>query len=98
MANGNKPDLLKDLVIADIFVPFIDSKLRNGIGHHSARYNVVKDVIEYSNQNKKAIQQMTISYVRFCEKVVRLYGQLELASIYANWIKGRSLGVAGRIV
>ena len=98
MKNGNKPDLLKNLVIADVFVPFIDNKLRNGIGHHSARYNVIKDIIEYSNENQNGIQHMTISYVRFCEKVVRIYGQVELASIYLNWMKGKSLGLVGRIV
>ena len=98
MKNGNKPDLLKNLVIADAFVPFIDNKLRNGIGHHSARYNVIKDIIEYSNENQNGIQHMTISYVRFCEKVVRIYGQVELASIYLNWMKGKSLGLVGRIV
>ena len=96
--NGNKPNFLKDLVVADIFVPFIDSKLRNGLGHHSARYHVVKDLIEYSNENQNGVQHMTISYVRFCEKVVRIYGQVELASIYLNWVKGKSMGLAGRIV
>lgn len=98
MKNGNKPDLLKNLVIADVFVPVIDSKLRNGIGHHSARYQVVKDLIEYSNENQNGVQRMTISYVRFCEKVVRIYGQVELASIYLNWVKGKSCGLVGKIV
>jgi hypothetical protein len=98
MKNGNKPDLLKNLVIADIFVPAIDSKLRNGIGHHSARYHVVKDVVEYSNENSNGIQHLTISYVRFCEKVVRIYGHVELAAIYLNWMKGKSFGLDGRIV
>ena len=96
--NGNKPNFLKDLVVADIFVSFIDSKLRNGLGHHSARYHVVKDIIEYSNENQNGIQRMTISYVRFCEKVVRIYGQVELASIYLNWVKGKSHGLVGRVV
>jgi hypothetical protein len=98
MKNGNKPDLLQGLVIADVFVPGIDSKLRNGIGHHSARYNVVKDIIEYSNENQNGVQHMQISYIRFCEKIVRIYGQVELASIYLNWARGKSMGLAGRIV
>jgi hypothetical protein len=43
--NGSKPDMLKQLKIADLFVPFIDNKLRNGIGHNSAHYDVATDSI-----------------------------------------------------
>lgn len=87
MTNGSKPTLLKSLVIGDIFVPFIDSKLRNGIGHHAAHYDVKLDSIHYVNENEKGATHFQISYVRFCEKVVRLYGQLEIVSIYAHWLK-----------
>jgi hypothetical protein len=98
MPNGNKPDLLKSTPVAHLFVPFIDSKLRNGIGHHAARYNVTIDIIEYENHNKKGTQHLTIPYIRFCEQVVKIYRQIELLALYANWLKGKAAGLTGRIV
>ena len=56
MANGSKPDILKQLPIANIFVSVMDCKLRNGVGHNSANYDVRKDDISYSNQNNKGTQ------------------------------------------
>lgn len=91
--NGAKPDLLKQTVIGDIFVPFIDSNLRNGIGHSSAHFDVKSDSITYVTENSKGQKHFKISYVRFCEKVVVLYGQLEAVSIYAHWLKKASMGV-----
>ena len=81
-ANGAKPQILTGLVIADLFVPYIDHNLRNGIGHHSANYNIATDDIEYVSESKKQRKQYRISYIRFCEKVLRLYGQLEIVSQY----------------
>lgn len=93
MANGSKPDLLKGLVIGDIFAPFIDHNLRNGIGHHSAHYDVKKDSIQYTTDNRKGRKKFEILYVRFCEQLVRLYGQLELVSTYAHWLRQAALRV-----
>lgn len=75
--NGAKPDTLRNLGIGDLFVPFIDAKLRNGIGHHSAHYRVQLDDIYYQNQSGTTIERFSINYVQFCEKVIRLYAQVE---------------------
>ena len=86
--NGLKADILKSLVVADIFVPFIDHNLRNGIGHHSAHYEVKTDTVHYVTENKtRGVKQHKISYIRFCEKVVRLYAQVETVSLYAHWLR-----------
>ena len=85
--NGSKPDILKQLTVGDLFVPFIDSHLRNGVGHHAAHYSADSDSIEYVNENPKGITRENISYTRFCEKVVTLYGQLEAVSNYPQWIR-----------
>jgi len=98
MANGSKRNVLKNLVISDLFVPFIDNRLRNGIGHHTARYDVNSDVVEYSYRTRQGIEWDMISYVRFCEKVVRLYTQIEAISIYVHWAKARAEGINGRVV
>jgi hypothetical protein len=91
--NGSKPDMLKQLRIADLFVPFIDNKLRNGIGHNSAHYDVATDSIRYRVENEKGIQDLNISYTLFCEKVVTLYRQLHVVSLYAHWLRQSTLGV-----
>ena len=91
--NGRKPDFLKPLKIADLFVPYIDNKLRNGIGHHSAHYDVKSDSIKYRTENKNGIQDFAISYVKFCTKLVHLFRQLHFVSQYAHWLRQTALGV-----
>jgi len=99
MNNGSKPDILKNLsAIDNIFVPYIDSKLRNGVGHHVAIYNVNKDCIKCQNQSTSRIQHFEISYIRFCEKIVQLYVQIETVSLYVNWVFGKAHGIDAKIV
>lgn len=86
MANGSKPDVLKNLPIADLFVPFMDSQLRNGLGHNAARYDVKTDSIEYTNEGKAGSSSFTIGYSQFCEKLVLLYGQVEAMAMYVDWL------------
>jgi hypothetical protein len=93
MENGRKPDFLRQLKIADLLFPFIDNKLRNGIGHHSAHYDVQSDLIKYRSENKSGIQDFQISYIEFCTKVVHLYRQLHFVSRYAHWLRQSALGV-----
>ena len=87
MSNGSKSDILRKLAIADLFVPFIDHRLRNGIGHHAAHYDVIRDKIDFTIENRKGIQVFEISYIAFCDKVVNIYRQLELVSLYSNWLQ-----------
>jgi hypothetical protein len=85
--NGSKPANLKGLVIGNIFAPLIDNKLRNGIGHHASHYDVKSDTVHYVTENDKGIKRFEISYIRFCEKIVALYAQLETVSPYAHWVR-----------
>jgi hypothetical protein len=98
MPNGSKRNILKNLVIGDLFTPFIENRIRNGIGHHTARYDVHSDLVTYSNRAKRGTEWNIIPYVQFCEKVVRLYVQVQTVSIYAHWAKARAEGITGRII
>jgi hypothetical protein len=90
MPNGKKPTLLSKLRHGDIFIPFIDSKLRNGVGHNSAHYDITTDTIRYRNQSAaRGIEDFDISYVRFCHKLVRLYGQLEACAPLIHFLRMR---------
>jgi hypothetical protein len=93
MANGSKPDILKQLKIADLFVPYIDNKLRNGIGHNTAHYDVKSDSIKYRNENKSGFTDFEIPYIEFCTKIVHLFRQLHVVSQYAHWLRQSALGV-----
>lgn len=82
MANGNKPNILKRFPIADLFIPFIDTKLRNGIGHHSAHYEVQTDqVVYYEFKGKNKIERR-IDYTLFCYFMVRSFSALENGALY----------------
>ncbi len=88
LRNGNKADVLSRLgsPIADLFVPFMDHRLRNGIGHNSAYYDVVRDEVHYLVENEKGRTEYKLPYILFCEKLFNLYLQLEVVSRYVTWI------------
>ena len=72
-----------------------DAKLRNGIGHNSAHYDVNCDRIVYRNTSpSRGIEEFEIPYVRFCEKVVRLYSQLEACAVLVHFLRSRSFNQA----
>ena len=82
MQNGNKHTILQQYPISDLFVPVIDSKLRNGIGHHSAFYDAKTDTIVYYSHGKKDLEETRMTYTEFVYKVLQLYSVLELAAYY----------------
>ena len=53
----------------------MDTSLRNGIGHNSAKYNPSKDEVVCIQQSGTALLEDPIHYTIFCDKV------LELASV-----------------
>lgn len=88
LPNGNKHTLLAPLQHGDIFISLIDTKLRNGVGHHAAHYDVTIDCIGYRNHSpSRGVEEFSISYVRFCEKLVRLYGQLEACAPLIHFMR-----------
>jgi len=91
--NGAKPDVLKGLPIGDVFTPYMDHNLRNGLGHHSAHYEVTDDSIHYVTENAKGRKEHRITYIRFCEKLVSLYSQVEIVASYSHWLSKSVLGI-----
>lgn len=84
MHNGNKPDILKKYPIGYIFVEHIDAKLRNGIGHHSAHYDVNSDEIVYYRFKDSMKVEYKIDYTVFCFKLLKLYSAFSAAKLYLN--------------
>jgi hypothetical protein len=83
-----------NLTIGDLFKNVLDTKLRNGIGHHSAHYNLEKDEIVLYSTKQGATVERNISYTVFCDRVLKLFAAFELASVYHH---SRHIEAEGRL-
>jgi hypothetical protein len=84
LPNGKKIEILKSCPIADLFVPWMDNKLRNGIGHHAAHFILSRDEIVYYTRQKAKVIEYSIAYTSFCENTHGLFSRVELASVYQH--------------
>lgn len=91
MPNGNKYTILQQYPICDLFVPFMDSKLRNGIGHHSAIYELKTDEVVYYSHGEPILMEKRMSYTEFAYKVLSIYSALELAALYFHSLHIRAV-------
>lgn len=82
--NGQKPEYLRALHSACLFVPYMSNRLRNGIGHHSAAYDIGTDSVSYSNPKKPSQPTQHIDYTDFCYKSLLLVGAVEVASTFVG--------------
>ena len=80
--NAAKRDVLSRLPVGDLFVPVLDTDLRNGVGHHSAHYEPDSDrVVLYDTKAGATVSRM-IRYTEFCQGVLDLFAVFELAAMY----------------
>ena len=82
MANGTKRSHFLRMSVGDLFQDVLELDIRNGIGHHSAHYDLSLDAILIYGTGAAASVTQTIEYTCFCEKVVRLFSAVELAATY----------------
>jgi hypothetical protein len=74
MDNANKVAHLAKYGGTQHFAALMDTKLRNGIGHNAAHYDVATDEVVCVKAKGAALQEWRISYTDFC------YTMLELVS------------------
>lgn len=98
MPNGRRKDVVGHWPTAAAFTEMCANQLRNGVGHHSARYVVATDTIEYRIENRSGVTTDTIPYMDFCLQLVKTYSSLELASVLIHWVAARDRGLTGRVV
>jgi predicted RNA-binding Zn-ribbon protein involved in translation (DUF1610 family) len=91
VANGIKDTQLKQFPIFALLTPALDLGLRNGVGHHSAHYDVRTDSIVYVKADDANLNEIQLSYTEFVDKVFKAYCSFELATDFFQW-----LFVAGR--
>ena len=84
LSTANKRDHLARYPIGDIFYDFLDTTVRNGIGHNSARYDPVDDVVLLVKGEDDRLRRESVGYTEFCRKVVSLVSRLFVVEIYLN--------------
>jgi hypothetical protein len=85
IANGVKYTQLKQHRMFDVFEPALDLGLRNGVGHHSAHYDVVSDEIIYVKADDENLAEVRVPYTEFVDKVFAAYCAFELATVFFHW-------------
>jgi hypothetical protein len=84
--NGIKDTQLKMYPNFRLIMPVLDLKLRNGVGHHSAHYDVNTDEIVYVKADGPRLDEVHLSYTQFVSKVFDAYCAFELATLYFQWL------------
>ena len=72
LKNANKPDHLRKYPIDDLFSPYLDATIRNGIGHNSSRYDGRDDAVVCVRQFGARTTESKIHYTEFCHRVLEL--------------------------
>lgn len=80
--NGNKHQQLSKHTPTKHFVPLLDTKLRNGIGHAAAHYDPVTDEVVCVKAKGAKLKEWRISYAGFCYAAVDLVSNLFFAEQY----------------
>jgi hypothetical protein len=84
LATANKRDHLVRCPIGDIFDDFLETRIRNGIGHNSARYDSAGDAVILVKSQGDDMKTDRIPYTEFCRKVVSMASRLFLVETYLN--------------
>ncbi|MFO1076451.1 MAG: hypothetical protein U1E73_01855 [Planctomycetota bacterium] len=92
LANANKaPHLLRAPDCA-FLAPHLDTNLRNGVGHNSARYAADKDDVVIAKQVGDVIQESRLTYTEFVDKVLDIASTLMDLHVVAFWILDANKG------
>lgn len=93
LANANKvPHLLKSSGCA-FLGPYLDTKLRNGVGHNSARYEADKDDVVIAKQVGDVIQEERLTYTEFVDRVLDVSSVLMDLQVVVFWVLDANGGV-----
>ena len=82
LPNATKVEFLKKYPIQGLFVPHLNSKLRNGIGHNAAHYNSATDEVVCVEKNGEKLQEWRMSYTDFCKDTWELFSVLCHLQVY----------------
>ena len=91
MNNGIKNTQLDKHPVFAPITSSLDLGLRNGVGHHSAHYEVGSDTIVYVKADDASLESTSIPYTVFVDRVFQAYCAFEAATMFFQF-----LFIAGR--
>lgn len=86
MNNGAKNTQLDKYPLFDSVTKFLDTSLRNGVGHHSAYYIVSSDEIAYVKADDAALNEVRLPFTVFVSKVFDTYCAFERAATFFQFL------------
>jgi hypothetical protein len=86
MNNGIKEGQLKNHKVFDSITPSLDLSLRNGVGHHSAHYDVRTDRISFVKARDADLNATELSFTEFVDKTFKAYCAFETATVFFQWL------------
>ncbi len=76
LPNAQKASHLNKCVVADLFAPYMDTALRNGIGHNTARYAARTDEVVWVSRSGRQHVEKRLGYTSFCQSVFEVVSTL----------------------
>jgi hypothetical protein len=86
MNNGIKNTQLDKYPVFESITKYLDTNLRNGVGHHSAHYIVGSDEIAYVKADDAALNEIRLPFTIFVSKVFDTYCAFERAATFFQFL------------
>ena len=86
MNNGIKNTQLDKYPVFGSVTKYLDTSLRNGVGHHSAHYIVGSDEIAYVKADDAALNEVRLPFTVFVSKVFDTYCAFERAAVFFQFL------------
>lgn len=86
MNNGIKSSQLDKYPIFGSITKFLDTSLRNGVGHHSAHYIVGSDEIAFVKADDATLNEVRLPFTVFVSKVFDTYCAFERAATFFQFL------------
>ena len=91
--NANKGPHLAKFSATQHFVALLDTKLRNGIGHNAAHYDISTDEVVCVKTKGASLHEWRISYTEFCHTMLELCSAVFFSEVYVRELLKRTTGL-----
>jgi hypothetical protein len=86
MNNGIKTNQLDKYPVFLSVTVALDTSLRNGVGHHSAHYDVTTDEISYVKADSALLNEVRMPFTLFVSKTYDIYCAFERATVFFHFL------------
>lgn len=82
LQNAQKVPHLNKYPISDMFIPFLNTDLRNGISHNAAHYDAAMDEIVCVKGQGARLVRSRLKYTDFCHTTLKLFSRMWYLEAY----------------